>query len=139
MRRTFITILISVLVTSLCWYVVGSLRRGVERLWLMSAVKAPGRMALEEIEADLQAGRLEVAKTKIAAFEDQWALFMSEAGFRGQGIGNIMVRFGRIDSAAETNGIAEPTSPANGRKRPSLTRSVSREIYCLRDTRFPVT
>jgi hypothetical protein len=109
MRRTFITILISVLVTSLCWYVVGSLRRGVAGLWLMSAVKAPGRMALDEIEADLQAGRIEIAKSKIAAFRKQWVVFESEHGFRGQAIGDIMVRFRRMDSATDTNKIAEPS------------------------------
>lgn len=114
MRRTFITILISVLLTSLCWYVVGALRRGVEGFWLMSAVKAPGEMALEEIEADLQAGRLEVAKTKIAALKRQWTLFNSEDGFKGKAIGNIMLIFGQIDSAAETNKIAESGGPANG-------------------------
>ncbi len=67
MKPTFISIMVSVLVTSLCWYVAGSLRRGVDGLWLVSAVKAPGRMALNAIETDLQAGRLEVAKAKVAA------------------------------------------------------------------------
>jgi len=56
MKRTFISILVSVLVTSLCWYVAGSLRRGVDGLWLMSAVKAPGRMALDAIENDSTGG-----------------------------------------------------------------------------------
>lgn len=48
-------------------------------------------MALNELEADLQASRLEMAKTKITALRKQWAVFEGEARFRGQGIGNIMV------------------------------------------------
>jgi hypothetical protein len=114
MKRTVITILITALVTSLCWYVVSGLLRGVEGLWLMSAVKAPGRMALDEIEADLQAGRLDTAKTKIAVLRRQWALFEREAGFRGQALGNIMVTFGQIDTTTQTNRNAEPDGAANG-------------------------
>jgi hypothetical protein len=84
MKRTLITILITILVTSLCWYVITELRRGVEELWLMSAVKAPGRMALGEVEADLRAGHFEVGNAKIAALKKQWAVFENEAGFRGR-------------------------------------------------------
>jgi hypothetical protein len=69
----------------------------------MSAVKAPGRMALGEVEADLRAGHFEVANAKIAALKKQWAVFENEAGFSGQAIGNIMVIFGQIDSAPETS------------------------------------
>jgi len=47
----------------------------------------------------LQAGRLEIAKAKVAALSKQWALFESEAGYRGQAVGNIMVTFGEIDRA----------------------------------------
>jgi hypothetical protein len=113
MKRTILTILITCLVTSLGWHFVGSLRRGIEGLWLMSAIKAPGRMALDSIEADLEAGRLEIAKRKLAALRKQWSVFESEAGFRGEAIGNIMVAFSQIDIAAETNKIAEPGGAAN--------------------------
>ena len=112
MRRTVITILVTALVTSFCWYVVGGLRRGVEGLWLMSAVKVPGQMALGEIEADVRAGRLEIVKSKIGALRSQWAVFKGEDGFRGQAIGNILVTFGQIDSLAETNKKAD--GAANG-------------------------
>ncbi len=80
----------------------------------MSAVKAPGRMALGEIEADLFAGRSDTAKMKIAALRKQWAVFESETEFRGQAIGNIMVTFGRIEATAEPAKKAEPDGPANG-------------------------
>ena len=113
MKRTILTILITCLATSLCWHFVGSLRRGIEGLWLMSAVKAPGRMALDSIEADLQAGRLEIAKSKLAALRKQWSVFESEGGFRGEAIGNITVTFSQIDIAAETNKIAEPHHAAD--------------------------
>jgi hypothetical protein len=111
MKRTVITILITALVTSLCWSVVGGLLRGVEGLWLVSAVKAPGRMALDVIEDDIQSGRLELAKARIAALRRHWEAFEREHGFRGEAIGNIMVTFGQIDSAAETN---KNDGPANG-------------------------
>ena len=114
MKRTIISILITALVTSVCWYVVSGLLRGVEGLWLMSAVKAPGRMALDAIDADLQAGRLDMAKSKLAALRKQWSVFEGEAGFRGQGVGDIMVTFSQMDIAAETNNIAEPDGPVNG-------------------------
>jgi len=108
MKRTFVTILITVMVTSFCWYFATGLRRSVERLWLMSAVKAPGRMALGEIEADLLGGRSDVAKAKIAALKKQWDVFESEEGFSGQAIGNIMVTFAQIDDAA--GATKKPTS-----------------------------
>jgi hypothetical protein len=70
-------------------------------------------MALDSIEADLQAGRVEIAKSKLAALRKKWSVFESEVGFRGQAIGNIMVDFSQIDIAAETNKVAEPGGAAN--------------------------
>lgn len=127
MKRTVITILNTALVTSLSWYVVGGLLRGVEELWLMSAVKALGRMALDVIEDDPQSGRLELAKAKIVALKRQWESFEREHGFRGEAIGNIMVTFGQIDSAAETHKKAEPDGPATGSQpiRPETNRTSS--------------
>jgi hypothetical protein len=97
MKRTLITILVTFIITSLCWYIGTELRRGVEGLWLTSAVKAPGRMALEKIESDLNASRFEPAKAKLVALKKQWAAFERETGFHGQAIGNIMVTFGQIE------------------------------------------
>lgn len=113
MKRTVITILISVVITSLGWSLVSGLQQGVDRLWLLSAVKAPGRMALSNIEADLVAGRFEIAKAKLSAFQKEWAIFENESGFRGIGIGNIMVTLGQIDSVANTNKNHEPDSTKN--------------------------
>jgi len=79
----------------------------------MSAVKAPGQMALDAIEADLQAGQLEIAKSKLAALRKQWSAFEGEGGFRGQAIGNIMVAFSQIDIASETNKTAAQDGTAN--------------------------
>jgi hypothetical protein len=86
----------------------------------MSAVKAPGRMALDSLDADLQAGRVEIAKSKLAVLQKQWSVFESEGGFGGQAIGDIMVAFSQIDIAAETNkapvvnGDAVIQAPAGG-------------------------
>lgn len=107
MRRTFLTILITALVTSAGWYVVTSIRRGAEALWLMSAVKAPGRMALDRIQQDFAAGRDEVAKAKLAALRRQWAVFEDEPAFRGQAIGNILGPFFEIDEAMKTRANTE--------------------------------
>jgi len=73
----------------------------------MSAVKAPGRMALVDIQTDLHAGRWDLATAKLEALRKQWAVFEGEHGFRGHAIGNIMVTFGQIESAAETNNNTE--------------------------------
>lgn len=110
MKRTAITVLITVLVTSLCWYFITGLQQGINDLWLMSAVKAPGRMALDEIQADLQAGQIEIAKDRLVVLRKQWATFESEGGFKGQAIGNIMVTFSQMNSTVETNKSTRATS-----------------------------
>jgi len=118
MNKTFVTILITALLTSLCWYVLTELRENINAFELMSAVKAPGAMAIDEIQADLIAGRVEVAKLKIAALKKQWAIFRSESGFGGPGIGNIMVAFGKIDLDTDDAMKAKsghPTIPTENR------------------------
>jgi hypothetical protein len=71
----------------------------IERVWMISAMKAPGRMAIQEIQADMKGGRYDLAKAKIDALADAWQKF--EAGPdspSGPGIGNIMVTFSKIDT-----------------------------------------
>jgi hypothetical protein len=99
------TILITVAATSLFWSgwdAIHWIGVGKERLWLMSAVKAPGRMALDEIQDDLSSGRCESAKLKVEALKRQWAVFESEVGFKGQAIGNIMEIFSQLDRTNTT-------------------------------------
>jgi hypothetical protein len=106
-------IVVTVVITWFIASTVHGIQTGAERLWLMSAVKAPGRMALGEIQADINARRYELAKAKIDILVDTWQRFDSEPPtFRGPAIGDIMVAFSKVD----TNSIVfhpEPGNPTN--------------------------
>ena len=93
MKRIIIAIAVAAAITSLCWSIATGLRRGVEKLWLISAIKAPGRMALGEIATDLQRGDVATATVKLQILRSEWDRFEKEDGFSGAGIGNIMVEF----------------------------------------------
>ncbi len=106
--KTFLTIVITAAITWSTVSVVHGLRTGVERLWLVSAIKAPGRMALAEIQTDMNAGRYDVAKVKIDILMTAWQKFDSGPdSFRGSGIGDIMVAFSKLD----TNGSSTLPKP----------------------------
>ena len=60
--KTFLIIVVTAAITWITVSVIHGLRTGVERLWLISAIKAPGRMALTEIQTDMNTGRYDVAK-----------------------------------------------------------------------------
>ncbi len=114
------TILVIVDTAAVTWIVssfVHGVQTGTERLWFMSAVKAPGRMAISEIQLDMNAGRYEPAKAKIDVFMDTWQRFDAEPpAFRGSAIGDIMVAFSKLD----TNGIVahhEQSGATNGSHR----------------------
>jgi len=112
MKKTFITILVTALVTSFCWYAANKALRRIDAVWLMSAVKAPGMMAFDSIEADQFAGRSEVAKAKLVALKKQWGKFYREQDeCIGEGIGNIMITFGKIDTEAVSVKKVEPSTP----------------------------
>jgi len=116
--KTFLVIVVTAAVTAaITWFAastVHGVRTGIERLWLMSAVKAPGRMALGEIQADMNAGRYQLAKAKIDVLLNTWQRFDAEPPvFRGAAIGDIMVAFSKLDTnsiiahsekGGETNG-----------------------------------
>ena len=100
--KTFLLIVVTVAVTWFIASAIHGIRTGVERLWLVSAVKAPGRMALKDIQADMNAGQYRLAKAKIDIFMDTWQRFESGPDSnRGPGIGDIMEAFSKLD----TNGI----------------------------------
>ena len=66
---------------------------------MMSSIKAPGRMALREIQADMNAGRHALAKAKMDAFVNTWQRFESGPdSCSGSGIGDIMVTFSKLDT-----------------------------------------
>ena len=101
MKKILIAIAITAAVTSLCWHITEGMRIGIERLWLMSAVKAPGLMALEEIDTDLQRGNVAVATAKLQILIAEWRRFREENTLSGAGIGNIMVEFSHIPAPEE--------------------------------------
>jgi hypothetical protein len=104
--KTFLVIVVTATVT---WFVasfVHGVQTGTERLWLISAVKAPGRMAIEDIQADMAAERYQLAKAKIDLLADTWHRFDSGPdSFRGSGIGDIMVTFSKLDTNSTTSKI----------------------------------
>jgi len=77
---------------------------------MVSAMKAPGGMAIRDIQADMNAGRFEVAKEKVDALAQTWQRFSSGPdSCSGAGIGDVMVTFSKIPD--RTN--VEPNGPAN--------------------------
>ena len=128
--KTFLTIVITAIAT---WVVAGvfyGLRTGVERLWMVSAIKAPGGMALRDVQADMNAGRYDIAKEKIDALTAAWLRFSSGPdSCRGAGIGDILVTFSKlpVHTSVEPDGAANrslpirsetnSTSPAAGSRR----------------------
>jgi hypothetical protein len=108
--KIFLTIVITAIVT---WVVAGvfyGLRTGVERLWMVSAMKAPGGMALRDVQANMNAGPYDIAKEKIDALTATWLRFSSGPdSCRGAGIGDIMVTFSKLPSHTSV----EPDGPAS--------------------------
>ncbi|MEQ2010101.1 MAG: hypothetical protein ABMA26_25235 [Limisphaerales bacterium] len=106
--KTFLIIVVTAAITWITVSVIHGLRTGVERLWLISAIKAPGRMALTEIQTDMNAGRYDVAKAKIDVLMTTWQRFDSGPdAFSGSGIGDIMVAFGKLDTNSSSS-LAKP-------------------------------
>ena len=110
--KTFFVIVITAAITWVAVSIIHGVRIGAERLWLVSAIKAPGRMALGEIQADMNAERYALAKAKIDALMSTWQRFDSGPdSFRGSGIGDIMVTFSKLDtnnSSTLTNKTRQP-------------------------------
>ena len=113
MKKTLLAIIVTALLTWITFSVVYSIRSGIERLWMVSAIKVPGRMAISEIQTDMNEGRYDLARAKLQVFMDTWQRFdRGPDSCGGCGIGDIMVAFSNID----TNHAAmnpKPTAPAN--------------------------
>ena len=127
MKKTLVTIIVTAIVTSIFWHVVTSVRRAVDAMWLESAVKAPGRMAFDEILDDLAAGRHEAARAKLDVLRTQWRRFESEDDFRGEGIGNILLEFpglpnGEAEESAESIKAQSPAAPPETVRRAGTPR-----------------
>jgi hypothetical protein len=97
--KTFLTIFISAAVT---WFAISSvhgIQSARERAWLISAIKTPGGMALSEIQADINADKIDVAKAKLDVLLETWREFESGPdSCSGSGIGNVMVGFSRLNT-----------------------------------------
>ena len=101
--KTVLTIIITAVVSWFAASLIHAVRTGTERLWLVSAIKVPGRMAISEIQTDMNEGRFGLAKAKLQALADTWQRFdRGPDSFRGRGIGDVMVALGN----------AEKTQPA---------------------------
>jgi hypothetical protein len=94
---------VAVIITALATWFITQLGHGVQevagRKWMISSVKVPGSMAIREIQEDIQAGRYDLAKAKLDAFQKTWQRFSSGPDSRtGAGIGDIMTTFSTIHS-----------------------------------------
>ena len=78
----------------------------------MYKVQAPGRKALDEIQADLNSGRYETAQAKVTALRNHWAIFEAQ-GLRGQALERVMLTFAEIEYRPGTATIPEPNGAAN--------------------------
>jgi hypothetical protein len=104
--KTFLAIIATAILTWIIASFVHGAGVGVERLWLRSAVKSPGRMALDEIQTDMTAERYKLAKAKIDLLAGTWHRFDSEPDlFRGSGVGDIMVIFSKLGTNITTSKI----------------------------------
>jgi hypothetical protein len=112
MKRTLITILSTAAVTSVFWYGWFSVSRAFERTMLLSAVQVPGRMALDDIQADLTRQRYDVAEAKVLALKQHWSIFQAQ-GLRGEALGRVMVTFSKIDPEVRMSTNTEPSGVGN--------------------------
>ena len=109
--KTFLTIIITAVLTWFTFSVVQAIRINTERLWLVSAVKVPGKMAIEDIQKDMNEGEYDIAKAKLQIFKDTWQRFDSGPDSNsGRGIGDVMVAFSKIDASQATNNFKQKDS-----------------------------
>ena len=116
MKRTLLTILITAVISSVFWNVWFSFSRALDRFRMLSAVQVPGRMALDDIQADLTKRRYDVAEAKVLALKQHWNIFQAE-GLRGEALGRVMVTFSKIDPEVRTSSNTE-LSGAGNRSQP---------------------
>ena len=112
MKRYLLTVVATALATSICWYTWFSFKVAFERKRLLSAVEVPGRMALEDLNADLSRGRYDVAQAKLSVLRQQWDIFDRD-GLSGQALGQVMVAFSRVDPEGGGTLKTEPDGATN--------------------------
>ena len=112
MKKTFLVIILTALLTWITFSVIHAMHTAVERLWLVSRVKVPGKMAIADIQATMNAGQYKLASAKLQALRDTWEGFNGGPdSFSGRGIGDIMVVFSKLDADHATNNSQQNTSP----------------------------
>jgi hypothetical protein len=130
------TIVVTAAVTSILWYgwhALHTVGNRIEHVWLVSAVKVPGRMALDTIQADLEAGRYDVVKLEVEALRKHWAVFSADEDDRGPGIGNIMTDFSKLGATGLLHVDAEPRASAkSGSATPAETDSTTNFCRVIR-------
>ena len=113
--KTFLIIVVTAGVTWTTMTFIHGTRTNVQMRWLISAIKAPGRMAISDIQKDMNAGSYDVAKAKIDVLMTTWQRF--DAGsdsFTGAGIGDIMTSFSRLETGS-SSALHAPCSVFRGR------------------------
>jgi hypothetical protein len=112
--KTFLTVIFTALLTWCTFSVVQAGGRGVQKLWMVSAIKVPGKMAIADIQKEMNEGRYDVAKVKLKVFMETWERFdKGPDSCSGYGIGDVMVGIGKVDVGSTAN-VPEPSSAANG-------------------------
>ncbi|PWU18901.1 MAG: hypothetical protein C5B50_07745 [Verrucomicrobia bacterium] len=107
--KTTLTIIATALVTWLLITVVHAFHTAWQHAWMDSNVEVPGRMALIDIQKDMNEKRYNLAKAKLQVFLDTWQRFGGEPkrpGYRG--LGDILISFSKLETnAALTNVVNE--------------------------------
>ena len=112
--KTILIVIITAVLTWVTFEAILGVRTGADRMWMKSAIKVPGEMALRDIQAEMKAGRHEPAMAKVDAFVETWRRFSSGPdSCSGAGIGDIMVVFSKIPSITQQTNL-EPDGAANG-------------------------
>ena len=102
MKHPRLTVILTVLGTWLVATLYFTLDMAKERMWLVSAVKAPGRMALLSIQADLEAGKTKLALAKLKRLHEEWSGFeRGTQSFTGRAIGSIMPALHEVEQQIE--------------------------------------
>jgi len=113
MKKTFLTIAITAFLTWFTFDVIQAVQTAVEHLWLVSAIKAPGKMAIADIQKDMNEGRYDLAKTKLQLFMDTWKRFDGGPdSCSGRGIGDVLLEFSKVDTNSATDNQLAPSRAA---------------------------
>jgi len=80
--------------------------------WLICNIKNPGKSAIFEIQADLDAGRFDVAKQKVHAFAKSWEEFSSDTdSWSGRGIMDVPIIFLGMSGTGGTTNVKPVAAP----------------------------